>query len=201
MTHEDHVPTEPGRTPGTATTDSSGARPAWTPTSSASDGQLRRDRTRRKHSNRPLLLAAAAAVVLLGLLVWLVISLLGEADHDDLVDPSSISAGECLADFTAITEDAAVVDCSEPHNAQLLASESYPEDAAFPGRDQLSARAEASCAAASGSVDPDAVTEDLEITLLRATPTEGTWADGDRRVDCFAVIENGATVTRSLIAP
>ena len=201
MTHQDHVPTESGRDPGPADADSRGGRPGWTPTSSASDGQLKRDRTRRRRSNRPLLLAAAAAVVLLALLVWLVISLVGETDHDDLVDPSSISAGECMADFTAITEDAAVVDCSEPHNAQLLASESYPENADFPGADQLSERAEASCAAASGSVDPDAVTQDLEVTLLRATPTEGTWADGDRRVDCFAVIENGGTVTRSLLAP
>ena len=55
------------------------------------------------------------------------------------------------------------------------------------------------CAAASAAIDPDAVTDDLRITLLRATPTSQTWADGDRRVDCFAVVEDGDTMSRSLL--
>jgi hypothetical protein len=37
------------------------------------------------------------------------------------------------------------------------------------------------------------------VSLLRATPTQDTWADGDRRVDCFAVVENEGTVSRSML--
>lgn len=161
--------------------------------------QPKRDRSRATSSSLPLLLIIAGVVALLGLLVWLLVSLFGGADDEEGVDPSSIAAGDCLADFTGITEDAVPVDCGEAHNAQLVASENYPEDAEFPGREQLGLRAEAACAAASAAIDPDAVTDDLRITLLRATPTSRTWADGDRRVDCFAVVEDGDTLSRSLL--
>ncbi|OUM41947.1 septum formation family protein [Arthrobacter sedimenti] len=181
-----------------------GARAAWIPTAPDPEdtgAHAAEDRTPAGSSVLPLLLLIGGAVVLLGLLAWLLVSLLGGADDEERVDPSSLSAGECLADFTEVTEDAVRVDCSEPHNAQLLASEDYPEDAEFPGRDQLGLRAEAACATASADVNPDVVTEELQVTLLRATPTEKTWADGDRRVDCFAVIGNSGTVSQSLLNP
>jgi hypothetical protein len=161
----------------------------------------KRDRTRPTGTRFPLLLIIGGAVILLGLLIWLLVSLFGGADDEARVDPSSLAAGECLADFAGITEDAVLVDCTEAHNAQLVASEDYPDDAQFPGREQLGIRAETACAAASADINPDVVTEDLQVTLLRATPTAETWADGDRRVDCFAVVENGDTVTQSLLNP
>jgi hypothetical protein len=183
------------------------ARAGWVPEASddgthgAAQDPLRRDRTRVRSSALPLLLVIGGAVVLLGLLVWLLVSLFSGSDDEQRVDPSSLASGECLAEFTDITEDAARVDCSEPHNAQLVASESYPEDAEFPGREQLGLRAEAACADASSTIDPDVVTEDLRVTLLNAVPTTETWADGDRRVDCFAVVEDGGTLNRSLLTP
>ena len=175
----------------------------WAPTAGdepAAEVHPMRDRTRSRSSVVPLLLLVGAAAVLLGLLVWLLVSLLGGPADEDRVDPSSLAAGECLAEFTDITEEAVLVACSEPHNAQLVASESYADDAGFPGRDQLGLRAEVACAAASAGIDPDVVTEDLQVMLLHATPTEGTWADGDRRVDCFAVVEDGGPVSQSLLA-
>lgn len=177
---------------------------AWAPGAAgtdpeATDAEPKRDRSRARSSNLPLLLIIGGVVVLLGLLVWLLVSLFGGAEDEERVDPSSVAAGDCLADFTGITEDAVPVDCGEAHNAQLVASENYPEDAEFPGREQLGLRAEEACAAASAAIDPDAVTDDLRITLLRATPTSQTWADGDRRVDCFAVVEDGDTMSRSLL--
>ncbi|MBG6224427.1 hypothetical protein IWX63_000986 [Arthrobacter sp. CAN_A2] len=177
----------------------------WVPTTPggepASEAHPKRDRTRSRSGFVPLLLVAGGAVVLLGLVAWLLLSLFGGSEDEGRVDPSSLAAGDCLAEFTDITEEAVLVDCSEPHNAQLVASEDYADDAEFPGRDQLGLRAEAACAAASAGIDPDVVTEDLQVTLLRATPTEGTWADGDRRVDCFAVVEDGGPVSHSLLDP
>ncbi|WP_104181893.1 septum formation family protein [Arthrobacter sp. B0490] len=185
--------------------ESHGATAAWAPQASggetgAAEGLPLRDRSRTKGSALPLLLVTGGVVVLVGLLIWLLVSLLGGTD-EDRVDPSSLAAGECLAGFTDITEDAARVDCSEPHNAQLVASENYPDDAEFPGRDQLGLRAEAACATASSGIDPDLVGGDVQVTLLRATPTTETWAGGDRRVDCFAVVEDGGTLSRSLLGP
>ncbi|MHA7208619.1 septum formation family protein [Arthrobacter sp. MDT1-65] len=165
------------------------------------EGLPLRDRSRTKGGALPLLLVIGGVVVLVGLLVWLIVSLFGGTDDEDRVDPSSLAAGECLAGFTDITEDAARVDCSAPHNAQLVASENYPDDAEFPGRDQLGLRAESACATASSGIDPDAIDGDVQVTLLRATPTTETWAGGDRRVDCFAVVEDGGTLSRSLLGP
>ncbi|MHA7283963.1 septum formation family protein [Arthrobacter sp. TMS2-4] len=164
------------------------------------DTHPERDRTPSGSGILPLALLVGGALLLLGLLVWLLISLLGGPEDENRVDPSSLAAGECLAEFTDITEEAVLVDCAEPHNAQLVGNETYADGAAFPGRAQLGLRAEAACAAASAGIDPDAVTEDLGVTLLHATPTEATWADGDRRVDCFAVVEDGGPVSRSLLS-
>ncbi|WP_434994975.1 septum formation family protein [Arthrobacter sp. Ld5] len=183
-------------------------RAGWVPTPPGEPGgepagevHPKRDRARPRSGVLPLALLVGGALLLLGLLVWLLVSLLGGGQDEGRVDPSSLAAGECLAEFTDITEEAVLVDCSEPHNAQLVASENYADDAEFPGRDQLGLRAEAACATASSSIDPDVLTEDLRVTLLHATPTEGTWADGDRRVDCFAVVEDGGPVSRSLLMP
>lgn len=197
-----------GLTTGRPSGESDGSRSApgataWNPTTpeGGADGHPKRDRTRSRRGGLPLLLVTGGGVVLLGLLVWLLVALFGGSDDEDRVDPSSIAAGECLADFTVITEEAVLVQCTEPHNAQLVATEEYPEDADFPGRDQLGLRAEAACASASEDIDPDVVTVDLQVTLLRATPTAETWADGDRRVDCFAVVEDGDTIAQSLLTP
>ncbi|MHA7240209.1 septum formation family protein [Arthrobacter sp. TMS1-12-1] len=194
-------PGDLGRDPGGT---GGATRAGWIPTTTDSDasaeGHPKRDRTRAGNSSLPLLLIIGGAAVLLGLLIWLLVSLFGGAGDEARVDPSSLAAGECLAEFTDITEEAVLVDCGEPHNAQLVASENYAEDAAFPGRDQLGLRAEAACAAASAGIDPDVLAGDLQVTLLRATPTERTWADGDRRVDCFAVVEDGGPVRQSLLA-
>ncbi|MFC3300397.1 hypothetical protein FJV46_07895 [Arthrobacter agilis] len=215
MDDEQQSSTMPGTTPGAGGSPTAGGRgsemsagsdgtvprtTAWSPTAphGAQDDLPRRDRSRARRNTVPLLLIIGGAV-LLALLVWLLVPLFGGNDDEGIVDPSSVAAGGCLADFTAITEDAVLVDCDEPHNAQLVASESYPDDAEFPGRDQLGLRAESACATASQDMDPDVVTDGLEVTLLRATPTEGTWAGGDRRVDCFAVVGNGGTVSRSLL--
>lgn len=198
-------PARPATSAGQAGDDTPATSAGWVPTASGAGAGTAahptRDRTRTGGGSLPLLLVLGGVVVLLGLLIWLVLSLFGGSDDEDRVDPSSIAAGECLADFTDVTEDALLVECTEPHNAQLLASENYPEDAEFPGPDQLGLRAEAACAAASAEIDPEVVTDGLDVTLLRATPTTQTWADGDRRVDCFAVIGDGATVSRSLLTP
>jgi len=107
-----------------------------------------------------------------------------------------VEPGQCLLDFSGADQNVTIVTCTTPHHAQLLASEFYPDDADFPGRDQLGARAKAACDAA--DINEGAAAAAGEITLLHVTPTEGSWADDDRRVDCFAVSE-AATLSRSLL--
>lgn len=121
--------------------DAAVARAAGVPTAhgtDAADGaHPTRDRTRARSSTVPLLLVIGGVVVLLGLLVWLLVSLFGGQGDEGRVDPSSLNARECLADFTVIAEEARLVDCTEPHDAQLVAIEIYSDASKFPGRSLL----------------------------------------------------------------
>ncbi|WP_294566609.1 septum formation family protein [uncultured Arthrobacter sp.] len=195
-------------------------RSAWAPAGDAGDpvGPRRaRSRERREKSRRPVALLVLGGVAVLALLAWLAVSLVrgltGAGDPqspEDIptaagadgviaeeVPPSVLTAGHCLLDFTDIESDVTIVTCSTPHRAQLIASEFYPDDAEFPGRGQLGARADAACETA--PIDSGVAAGAGRIELLRVTPTEGTWADGDRRVDCFAVLQDDATLSRSLL--
>jgi hypothetical protein len=195
-------------------------RSIWAPAGAAGDpvGPRRaRSRERREKSRRPVALLVLGGVAFLALLAWAAISLVrgltGAGDPqspEDIptaagadgviaedVPPSVLTAGHCLLDFTDIESDVTIVTCSTPHRAQLIASEFYPDDAKFPGRGQLGARADAACDTA--PIDSGVAAGAGRIELLRVTPTEGTWADGDRRVDCFAVLQDGATLSRSLL--
>ncbi|WP_394248513.1 hypothetical protein [Arthrobacter pityocampae] len=65
-----------------------------------------RERGRSGSSIVPLLLLVGAAVVLIGLLVWLLVALLGGSEDEARMDPSSLAAGEYLAESTDSTEKA-----------------------------------------------------------------------------------------------
>ncbi|MBJ2120224.1 septum formation family protein [Arthrobacter sp. MSA 4-2] len=206
--------------PETAEPSAEARRSVWAPAGDAGDpvGPRRaRSRERREKSRRPVAILVLGGVAVLALVVWAAISLVrgltGAGDPqspEDIptaagadgviaedVPPSVLTAGHCLLDFTDIESDVTIVTCSTPHRAQLIASEFYPDDAKFPGRDQLGARADAACETA--PIDSGVAAGAGRIELLRVTPTEGTWADGDRRVDCFAVLQDGATLSRSLL--
>ncbi|MHA7261720.1 septum formation family protein [Arthrobacter sp. TMN-37] len=195
-------------------------RPSWAPagdTGKPLGPRRARSRERREKAPRPVALLVLGGLVVLALLVWAAVSLVRgltgagdpqspedvptEAGADGViaedVPPSVLTAGHCLLDFTDIESDVTIVTCSTPHGAQLIASEFYPEEAKFPGRDQLGARADAACDTA--PINSGVAASAGRIDLLRVTPTEGTWADGDRRVDCFAVLRDGATLSRSLL--
>ncbi|WP_159803227.1 septum formation family protein [Arthrobacter zhaoguopingii] len=195
-------------------------RSTWAPVGDAGEpvGPRRaRSRERREKSRRPVALLVLGGIAVLALLIWAAISLVrgltGAVDPqspEDIptaagadgviaedVPPSVLTAGHCLLDFTDIESDVTIVTCSTPHRAQLIASEFYPDDAEFPGRNQLGARADSACDTA--PIDSGVAAGAGRIELLRVTPTEGTWADGDRRVDCFAVLQDGATLSRSLL--
>ncbi|TDK25423.1 hypothetical protein E2F48_09160 [Arthrobacter crusticola] len=200
--------------------ESGARRSTWAPAGEAGEpvGPRRaRSRERREKSRRPVALLILGGVVVLALLVWAAISLVrgltGAGDPQSPEDiptaagadgviaedvrPSVLTAGHCLLDFTDIESEVTIVTCSTPHRAQLIASEFYSDDAEFPGRGQLGARADAACETA--PIDSGVAAGAGRIELLRVTPTEGTWADGDRRVDCFAVLQDGATLSRSLL--
>lgn len=170
-------------------------------------------------SRRTMIILAVAGVVVLGLLIFGIVRIVDAvsgggpgADPSasptpgadgiiaEDVSPLDLAAGTCVLDFNVDDVDAEVttVTCSTPHNAQLLATESYADDDEFPGDEALAERGNEICDSA--TIDQGTAADYPELTLTTVTPTSGTWAEGDRRVDCYVVSSEGNTITDTLLA-
>ena len=108
------------------------------------------------------------------------------------VPPAQLEPGDCLTDVESVSEPATVVECDREHEAQLVGRKLWPTDRAFPA--DMRADAEAFCATIELSG-----TDDAQVVVEISHPAEGTWAEGDRRVDCVAVAQDG-TLRASLVA-
>ena len=144
-----------------------------------------------------VLLGSILIVVLLG--IWLA-TIIADSNREagvleDSVAPVDLEAGACLKDFQSVNAEVTVVTCDTPHNAQLVATQSYAESDTFPGTDSLAAKAEEVC---SSVIYTDAASKYTDLELNRAVPTQNSWNAGDRRVDCF-VVAAGEDLTESLI--
>lgn len=115
---------------------------------------------------------------------------------EENVSPFDLSQGQCLLDFQDVTRSVTVVTCETPHSAQLVASHVYPDNEAFPGREALKSRANELC---SGTEFNDNVSKYQGLKKIEAYPTETTWANGDRRVDCIVFSEEGNVIADSLV--
>ncbi|MBD8044572.1 septum formation family protein [Arthrobacter sp. Sa2BUA2] len=144
-----------------------------------------------------VLIGSILIIVLLG--IWLA-TVVADSNREegvleDSVAPIDLEAGACIQDFQSVNAEVTVVTCDTPHNAQLVASESYLNSDSFPGPDALAAKAEEVC---SSVMYTDAASKYADLELNRAVPTQSSWDAGDRRVDCF-VVAPGEELSESLI--
>lgn len=111
------------------------------------------------------------------------------------VAPENFLPGDCLADYTDAANPADIVDCSTPHNAQLVGRRVHSQDMSYPGEDELLDNSETFCA---------------DITLLENTqatysintsrPSQYTWeTEDDRRIDCIVSTNDETNFTESLV--
>lgn len=107
------------------------------------------------------------------------------------VPPVQLHPGDCLTDFDSVGEPSTVVECSRDHEAQLVGRKLWPTGRAFPT--EMKADAESFCA----TIELDSA-EEAQVIVEISHPAEGTWAEGDRRVDCLAVAHDG-TLNDSLV--
>ncbi|MHA7154130.1 hypothetical protein [Arthrobacter sp. TMN-50] len=190
-----------------------GLPPAGTQPVRRRDGRQAAGKGQRK---KGLLIGGALLGLLaLGLLIWGLVSLIGgltsAPDKEPIsngtpgadgiiaenVLPIDIEAGQCLRDFVDINTGSTVVTCSTPHNAQLLATEFYADGDEFPGEDALALRAQEVCDGV--DLDEGAVSRYENLELLRVTPQQNAWSDGDRRVDCLVTSSEGNVISDTLI--
>lgn len=107
---------------------------------------------------------------------------------------SQFVAGDCLTDFEGPLDRATIVTCRTPHTAQLIGIARL-DDTPYPGDARTATKAEAACKAI--RLDPAALSEGA-WTYEFSSPSQGTWAAGDRNVACFLTLAEG-TVGRSML--
>ncbi|HIW47231.1 MAG TPA: hypothetical protein H9884_10085 [Candidatus Yaniella excrementigallinarum] len=111
------------------------------------------------------------------------------------VSPENFLPGDCLAEYADADTPADIVECSTPHNAQLVGRRVYSQEMSYPGEDELLEDSESFCA---------------DITLLENTqatysistsrPSQYTWdSEDDRRVDCIVSTNDETNFTESLV--
>lgn len=109
----------------------------------------------------------------------------GELAESGDVGVFDLKVGDCLADFEDGAELSSInaAPCSEPHSDEIYAEGSIPDADEFPGTEAIETAAQDICLseyqAFVGRSYDDSV---LDIGYL--TPTEDSWAEGDRAVLC-----------------
>ncbi len=182
--------------------------------------RARSARSAPRRSNRKLLITlGVVGLAVLALLIFAIMNIVNALRSDDPgaeasssttpgadgiiaenISPLDLESGACVLGFDSadVSADVTTVTCTTPHNAQLLATTSLPDDADFPGEAALNASGDELCN--SVPIDQNAAADFPNLTLTQVTPTTGTWADGDRRIDCFVVSDEGNVITDSLLA-
>ena len=122
----------------------------------------------------------------------------GEHQWDELL------GGECLGSFESAWQDRyTVVDCSEPHPAQMVYTGVFADaaDVVFPGTEELQKRVNLLCSAPT-VIDYAATAgaSDIQITASFAA-NDADWAAGNRTYYCFVNRSGGADFTTSIAVP
>jgi len=101
--------------------------------------------------------------------------------------------GNCLASLPANgpVGSVRVVPCADPHEAQVVTEFSFAANAVWPGQQAADARVARACV-----LDDDEIAEGVRTVTW--SPTERSWADGDRVGLCLAVVDGGG-VTGSFL--
>lgn len=131
-----------------------------------------------------------AGVVLFGVAAVVVAIALSELSSDTS-DITDLEVGDCFdlePDDDGSVGLVDVVDCGEPHNAEVVATvDLNPDgDLRYPSDDELFPLAEQRCA----DVPPDP-----RFGVIAVAPTEATWDARDGRVVCVALVYGDGTVT------
>lgn len=117
--------------------------------------------------------------------------------------------GECLAEYDdPWAEEFTVVDCAEPHPAQLVFRDTFPPSAEgvtddpFPGTEALHGQLTLLCSAP-GVLDLAAAGQYTDVQFEGSYPaTSSQWDAGDRSYYCFVNRSSGDPLTGSLaVAP
>lgn len=111
------------------------------------------------------------------------------------VSPENFLPGDCLAGYVDPSQPADIVECTAPHNAQLIGRRLHSEDMTYPGEEELRESSEAFCADI-----PLLENTQATYSINTSRPSEYTWeTESDRRVDCIVSTSDDTNFSESLV--
>lgn len=129
-------------------------------------------------------------------------SLTGGPQAPGEVSWEQLRGGECLQDFeTAFAETFLVVECSTPHDAQVITAQLVSRDRteAYPGEAAMATQAREICDVRD-RVNTDYAAEFDDLFVDSAYPaTETQWDEGQRVVWCFLRSNSGERFEQSFL--
>ncbi|WP_286179732.1 septum formation family protein [Arthrobacter sp. ISL-95] len=149
-------------------------------------------------------------LILIGVVIWVLLNLLGTRPEASVSSPSAaptagplprdaeakdFQVGDCFSDFDANSSKARAVACDTEHSAQLGAVFSYPAEESFPGTNALKDKGREVCK----SVKLNEAADNYVLLQQNVYPSTTSWDRGDRRVDCFIVVDSGNTINEDLL--
>ncbi|TQS93045.1 hypothetical protein EU811_07605 [Arthrobacter sp. TS-15] len=149
-------------------------------------------------------------LILIGVVIWVLLNLLGTRPEAAVSTPSAaptagplprdaeakdFQVGDCFSDFDANSSKARTVACDTEHSAQLGAVFSYAADESFPGTNALRDKGREVCK----DVKLNEAADNYVLLQQNVYPSTTSWDRGDRRVDCFIVVDSGNTIKEDLL--
>jgi hypothetical protein len=154
---------------------------------------------------------ALAVLVLIGVGIWMLVGALANRPVADATSAPATSAsrgplpadveakdyqlGDCFADFDSNASKARVVDCTTDHSAQLGAIFRYKAGDSFPGTTALRDKGREICR----TMMLNEASSKYALLQQNVYPSSTSWDNGDRRVDCFIVVNSGNTLKESVL--
>ncbi|UKA62429.1 septum formation family protein [Arthrobacter sp. FW306-04-A] len=150
-------------------------------------------------------------LVLIGVVIWVLVGALANRPVSDATPepatstsrgplPADVEAkdyqlGDCFADFDSNASKARVVECNTDHSAQLGAIFRYKAEDSFPGTTALRDKGREICR----TMMLNEASSKYVLLQQNVYPSSTSWDKGDRRVDCFIVVDSGNTLKESVL--
>ena len=152
----------------------------------------------RGRANSPVKILAMLGVTVLAIAVYLTVAIgvsVAVAPIPTLQDGTCVNG---IKPGVTVTGDVTrQVDCAKPHDNEVVGSSVYTPDGAYPGSDALQSFAKTPCITAFGTYVGVAF-ESSKLDMIAVTPSELTWAKGDRQISCVVVAGDGGQLTGSV---
>ena len=112
-----------------------------------------------------------------------------------------LEVGQCLPEGAGVegrrVDRPEVVPCGEAHRYEVFARDDLePPDDTWPGEDLVDANARRLCGLAIADATGHAIGDlPAGVKMVHVAPTEDSWADGDREVECLFRNDEPTTAT------